>query len=112
MNASPKTRTNGRSQESLSELLSVSRRLAESATAGEWKEVAVLELEQRRMLEGFFKGNNDAPMTAEMVTELAHVRVYTDRVLELAKKQRAVLAGAADTLKKGQHAVNAYADCP
>lgn len=95
----------------LSELLNASRLLAEAAADGEWEDVAELEMRQRDLLADFFSGNHNKPMTAQMMSGLAHVRLYTDMVLELAKKKRAALAGASDTVKIGKIAVNAYGEC-
>ncbi len=95
----------------LSQLLTISRRLAESAANGTWDHVAELEHEQSELLAYFFARKGEEPMTAEALAGLAQVRLYTDQVLMLAKKKRTVLSGAADRLKVGQNAVNAYAEC-
>jgi len=95
----------------LSQLLTISRRLAESAANGTWDHVAELEQEQRELLAYFFARKGEEPMTAEVLAGLAQVRLYTDMVLMLAKKQRVVLSGAVDLLREGQNAVKAYAEC-
>ena len=93
------------------QLLSTSRHLAESAASGKWNNVSDLETNQRILLTDFFAGTNNEPMTAEVSSGLAQVRVYTDIVLHLAKEKRTSLAHASDKLKVGQSAVSAYAQC-
>ena len=95
----------------LSQLLTISRRLAESAANGTWDEVAELEAEQREMLAYFFARKGDEPMTAETMAGLAQVRLYTDMVVALAKEKRSELVHAADKMQAGRKAVNAYAEC-
>ena len=95
----------------LSALLSASRRLAESAADGDWDSVGELQLEQQDLLAQIFAGYDRAPMTADMLSGLAQVRVYTDMVLDLAKKQRAAIADAAREVRTGRAAVSAYAEC-
>lgn len=95
----------------LSQLLTISRRLAESAANGTWDHVAELEVEQRELLAYFFSRKGDQPLTAEALAGLAQVRLYTDMVVMLARKKRTLLAGAADRIKVGQNAVEAYAQC-
>lgn len=95
----------------LAQLLTISRRLAESAANGTWDEVAELETEQREMLTYFFARKGDKPMTAETMSGLAQVRLYTDMVLVLAKEKRTEFAHASDRMQAGKNAVNAYAEC-
>jgi len=95
----------------LSELLGASRRLAEAAADGDWDTVGQLRLDQQDLLAQVFAGYNRQPMTAEMMSGLAQIRVYTDMVLELAKERRSSLACAARQVRKGRVAANAYADC-
>lgn len=95
----------------LSALLRASRGLAESAADGEWERVAELQLEQRDLVGEVFAGYDRGPFTAEEMSGLAHVRVYTDMVVDLAKRRRSALANAADKLKVGRSAVSAYAEC-
>ncbi|MFK8029910.1 MAG: hypothetical protein AB8G18_06690 [Gammaproteobacteria bacterium] len=95
----------------LSQLLTISRRLAESAANGTWDHVAELEQEQRELLAYFFSRKGDQPLTAEALAGLAQVRLYTDMVVMLAKKKRKILGGAADRIQVGKKAVSAYAEC-
>ena len=95
----------------LSQLLTISRRLAESAANGTWDHVSELETEQRELLAYFFSRKGDQPLTAEALAGLAQVRLYTDMVVMLAKEKRTYLSGAADQIQTGQKAVNAYAEC-
>ncbi len=95
----------------LSELLSTSRKLAEAAVDGDWKSVGELQLDQKDLLAQIFAGYERPAMTAQMLSGLAQVRVYTDMVLELARKRRAGLADAARTVRTGREAVSAYAEC-
>ncbi len=95
----------------LSQLLTTSRRLAESAANGTWDHVEELETEQRELLAYFFSKKGDRPMTAETMSGLAQVRLYTDMVLVLAKEKRSELGHASDRIQAGKNAVNAYADC-
>lgn len=95
----------------LGQLLTISRRLAESASNGEWDEVAELELEQRELLAYFFARKGDEPMTAETMSGLAQVRLYTDMVVVLAKEKRGELVHAANRMQAGKQAINAYAEC-
>ncbi len=95
----------------LSQLLTISRRLAESAANGTWDHVAELEQEQKELLAYFFARKGDDPLTAEALAGLAQVRLYTDQVLMLAKQKRTTLASASDRIQVGQNAVKAYAAC-
>lgn len=102
---------NHKDEKLLSDLLSTSRRLAESAADGDWKSVGELQLEQRDLIGQVFSGYERPTMTAEMLSGLAQVRVYTDMVLELARNKRSALADAAHTVRTGRTAVTAYAEC-
>ncbi len=95
----------------LSSLLGASRKLAECAADGDWDRVAELQLEQHDLLAQVFAGYDRPAMTAQTLSGLAQVRVYTDMVVELAKKRRNALASAATTVKTGRSAVSAYAEC-
>ncbi len=95
----------------LSQLLTISRRLAESAANGTWDQVAELENEQRELLAYFFARKGDQPMTAETMSGLAQVRLYTDMVLVLAKEKRTELVHASDKMQATKKAINAYAEC-
>ena len=92
----------------LTDLLTVSRRLAESASEGEWEVVAELKGRHQKLVETFFDGQGRSPLSAHVLSELTQVRVFTDLVLELAKKRRAGLLNAGKSLQKGRKAAKAY----
>ncbi|MEM6639231.1 MAG: hypothetical protein AAF610_04945 [Pseudomonadota bacterium] len=94
----------------LTELLSTSRQLAETASAGDWEAVATLRVRHEELVRTFFSHINGAPLSAHVMSELAQVRVYTDMVLELAKRRRASLVEAGQVLQSRQRATTAYAE--
>ena len=98
-------------KKAISTLLSASRRLAECAADGEWESVAELQHQQHELVVEFFSSHERKSLTAKMMSDLAHVRVYTDMVLELAKRKRKTIVGAADKVKIGRNTVSAYAEC-
>ncbi|MFK8017248.1 MAG: hypothetical protein AB8G17_17630 [Gammaproteobacteria bacterium] len=94
----------------LTDLLSVSRRLAESASSGEWEVVSELKARQQELVETFFECNGGGPLSAHVLSELTQVRVFTDLVLELAKKRRTGLIDAGRKVATGRNAAAAYAN--
>ena len=69
----------------LTDLLSVSRHMAELASAGEWDSVNELKLRHQELVTTFFDGDGRGPLSAHVLSELTQVRVFTDLVLELAQ---------------------------
>ncbi len=94
----------------LTDLLSVGRRLAESASTGEWEVVSDLKMRQQELVETFFDGHAGSPLSAHVLSELTQVRVFTDLVLELAKKRRTGLVDAGRKVSTGRKAAQAYAN--
>ncbi len=92
----------------LTDLLTVSRNLAEAASEGEWEVVSELKGRQQELVETFFDGHGRSPLSAHVLSELTQVRVFTDLVLELAKKRRAGLLNASQSLQSGRKAAKAY----
>ena len=93
----------------LTDLLSVSRQLAELASAGEWDSVNELKLRHQELVTTFFDGHGSGPLSAHVLSELTQVRVFTDLVLELAKKRRSALLEKGKAVQAGRKAVAAYA---
>lgn len=93
----------------LTQLLSVSRSLAEAASEGDWDCVGELKNRQQCLVETFFDGHGRGPLSAHVLSELTQVRVFTDLVVELAKKRRTGLIGAAGALQDNRNAARAYA---
>ncbi|MFK7886256.1 MAG: flagellar protein FliT [Gammaproteobacteria bacterium] len=94
----------------LTDLLTTSRRLAEAASAGDWDVVADLKGRHEDLVRTFFDGLAGGPLSAHVLSELTQVRVYTDLVLELAKKRRTGLLDAGKKVTKGRRATAAYRD--
>lgn len=92
----------------LTDLLSVSRQLAEAASTGDWEVVGDLKQRQQELVETFFSGNGGSPLSAHVLSELTQVRVFTDLVLELAKKRRTGLIDAGRKASTGRRAAQAY----
>lgn len=92
----------------LTDLLTVSRRLAEAASEGEWEIVSELKGRHQDLVETFFDGQGRSPLSAHVLSELTQVRVFTDLVLELAKKRRAGLLNSSKALQTGRKATKAY----
>lgn len=92
----------------LTDLLTTSRQLAEAATAGDWDVVTGLREKHDTLVRTFFADLNGGPLSAHVLSELTQVRVYTDLVLELAKKRRTGLADASKSLQDRQRATRAY----
>jgi hypothetical protein len=93
----------------LTDLLSVSRRLAESASEGEWDSVNELKTRHQELVTTFFDSHGRGPLSAHVLSELTQVRVFTDLVLELAKKRRTGLLEAGQSVQAGRKAAQAYA---
>ena len=91
-------------------LLAASRKLAEAAANGLWDEVDALRIEQHDLIGSLFAGYERKTLTAEQMSGLAQVRVYTDMVLSLAKAKRTALHASVDTAKRGRVAVRAYGE--
>lgn len=94
----------------LTDLLSVSRQLAEAASEGEWDAVNELKSRHQTLVTTFFDGHGRGPLSAHVLSELTQVRVFTDLVLELAKKRRRGLIEAGQSLQNGRRAAQAYAN--
>lgn len=94
----------------LTDLLTTSRRLAEAATSGDWEIVAELKSRHEKLVRTFFDGLDGGPLSAHVLSELTQVRVYTDLVLELAKKRRTNLQDTGKKVSTGRRAAAAYRD--
>lgn len=92
----------------LTQLLSVSRSLAEAASAGDWEHVDTLKSRQKNLVETFFDGHGRGPLSAHVLSELTQVRVFTDLVVELAKARRGNLIDAASIMQNNRAAARAY----
>ncbi|MEO1573559.1 MAG: hypothetical protein AAFU65_01210 [Pseudomonadota bacterium] len=93
----------------LTDLLTTSRQLAEAASAGDWDVVGELRGQHEKLVRTFFNQLNGGPLSAHVLSELTQVRVYTDLVLELAKKRRSGLVEAGQALQERKRATQAYA---
>lgn len=93
----------------LTDLLTTSRQLAEAASAGDWDVVGELRGRHEKLVRTFFNELNGGPLSAHVLSELTQVRVYTDLVLELAKKRRSGLVDAGQAMQERQRASQAYA---
>jgi hypothetical protein len=94
----------------LTDLLTTSRRLAEAATSGDWEVVGHLKSRHEELVRTFFDGLDGGPLSAHVLSELTQVRVYTDLVLELAKKRRSSLLESGTKVTTGRRATAAYRD--
>lgn len=94
----------------LTDLLTTSRQLAEAASAGDWDIVSDLKGKHEQLVRTFFDSTRNGPLSAHVLSELTQVRVYTDLVLELAKKRRSGLLESGKKITQGRRATAAYHD--
>jgi hypothetical protein len=93
----------------LTQLLSVSRRLAEAASDGDWEGVDALKSRQTWLVKTLFDGQENGPLSGHVLSELTQVRVFTDLVVELARQRRETLLDKGDAVRAGRKAAHAYA---
>jgi len=94
--------------DSLSRILELTREMLEKAEAGAWDELVILESRRGSLITQYLDAAHDAGVDAADATSLHELRVFNDRILDLAKTQRQQLMRTLSDSSHQRHAATCY----
>jgi hypothetical protein len=96
-------------EESLVELLDVSKKMLELARAGEWLEVVTLEEQREVMLKNIFESEHAAHLKPEFIrNKIEQVMSCDQQLVVLAKAAQQEIVLAVGHLAKSRHGLSEY----